>query len=381
MNNVPELRFPEFEGEWENNNLGSLCEIKTGNKDTKNKEENGIYPFFIRSQQIEKINSYSYDGEAILTAGDGVGVGKVFHYINGKFDYHQRVYMLSHFTNCNGKFIFYYFKENFIREAMKYNAKTSVDSVRRDMIYSMNIPLPTLQEQSKIANFFSLIDQKIEKQQEKVEGLEEWKKGLMQKIFNQDIRFKDDDGKEFPEWERIFIKEVGEVKTGKTPPTINKAYFNGQFMFVTPTDIKSKFTRRTDRKLSEEGLKKSSRVPANSLLVTCIASIGKNTIVKEVCSCNQQINYIVPFKSFDVEFLYYRISYDIPKIKGLAGDSATAIINKSTFENVKLEVPIINEQIKIGNFLSKFDQKIEKEKEKLEGLKEMKKGLMQKMFV
>ena len=90
--NVPLLRFPEFSEEWKEKKIGEVAKINTGKKDTQNKVENGKYPFFVRSQIIEKINSYSYDGEAILTAGDGVGVGKVFHYINGKFDYHQRVY-------------------------------------------------------------------------------------------------------------------------------------------------------------------------------------------------------------------------------------------------------------------------------------------------
>ena len=93
------MRFPNFEGEWKVKKLGEVCEIKTGNKDTQNKVENGKYPFFVRSNTVEKIDSYSYDGEAILTSGDGVGVGKNFHYINGKFDFHQRVYALRNFRN------------------------------------------------------------------------------------------------------------------------------------------------------------------------------------------------------------------------------------------------------------------------------------------
>jgi len=74
-----------------------LPEIKTGDKDTENREDSGKYPFYVRSQTVEHISTYSFDGEAILTAGDGVGVGKVFHYVNGKFDYHQRVYKISNF--------------------------------------------------------------------------------------------------------------------------------------------------------------------------------------------------------------------------------------------------------------------------------------------
>src|SRR5690606_35967328 len=140
--------------DWEVESVSNLAEVKTGNRDTKDKVEDGKFPFFVRSQTVERIDSYSFDGEAILTAGDGVGVGKVFHYIDGKFDYHQRVYKLSDFKRSLGKYIFYYFKENFLKEAMKYNAKTSVDSVRRDMIVKMLLPLPSIPEQRKIAGYF-----------------------------------------------------------------------------------------------------------------------------------------------------------------------------------------------------------------------------------
>ena len=111
---VPQLRFKEFSGEWEEKKLGELADITTGNKDTQNKVDDGIYPFFVRSQTVEKINSYSYDGEAILTSGDGVGVGKNFHYIQSKFDFHQRVYCIYKFKNkVFGKFIFHYFSSFF----------------------------------------------------------------------------------------------------------------------------------------------------------------------------------------------------------------------------------------------------------------------------
>ena len=182
-----ELRFKDSKGndypKWEEKRLGELCDICTGKKDTQNKIENGRYPFFVRSQIVERIDSYSYDGEAILTAGDGVGAGKVFHYINGKFDYHQRVYKLSDFKNCLGRFIFEKFRKDFIKEVRKYNAKTSVDSVRMEMITNMLISLPCLEEQQKIADFLSSIDNKIDNLATELEDLKEFKKGLLQQMF------------------------------------------------------------------------------------------------------------------------------------------------------------------------------------------------------
>ena len=183
--------------------LGKSCSVQTGNKDTQDKVENGDYPFFVRSNTVERINSYSYDGEAILTSGDGVGVGKNFHYINGKFDYHQRVYALKAFKeNFSGKFIFQVFQEKFYKRVMRLSAKNSVDSVRMNMITEMPIYFPAFPEQQKIASFLSAVDKKIQQLTRKKALLETYKKGVMQKLFSQEIRFKSEDGKDFPEWEK-----------------------------------------------------------------------------------------------------------------------------------------------------------------------------------
>ena len=183
-----QLRFKaddgsEF-GEWENSYIGNECKITTGNKDTQNKVDDGLYPFFVRSQTVEKINSYSMDCEAILTSGDGVGVGKNYHYMNGKFDFHQRVYCLYEFSErLIGRYLYIYFSNYFYDRVKRLSAKNSVDSVRMDMISKMEIKLPCLEEQTKIANFLSAIDQKIEVVTQQIEQAKTWKKGLLQQMF------------------------------------------------------------------------------------------------------------------------------------------------------------------------------------------------------
>ncbi|RZB35174.1 MAG: type I restriction enzyme, S subunit [Desulfobacteraceae bacterium Eth-SRB1] len=107
---------------WEVEPIKNIASICTGAKNTQDKINDGTYPFFVRSPTIEKINSYSFDGEAILVAGDGVGTGKVMHYFKGKFDFHQRVYKISDFKNrINGFYFFLYFKNNFLMLAVIYN--------------------------------------------------------------------------------------------------------------------------------------------------------------------------------------------------------------------------------------------------------------------
>ena len=183
---VPKLRFPEFQdtGEWESHIISDLAKVTTGNKDTQNKVDDGDYPFFVRSQTVERINSFTYDGEAILTSGDGVGVGKNFHYIIGKFDFHQRVYCIYNFKkDVFGKFIYLYFSEHFYRRVMQFNAKNSVDSVRMSAITEMPVMLPKYEEQQKIADCLSSIDELISAQTNKIAALKNHKKGLMQQLF------------------------------------------------------------------------------------------------------------------------------------------------------------------------------------------------------
>jgi len=183
---VPKLRFKEFEdsGEWKVMTIEQVAKVTTGNKDTQNKVDNGEYPFFVRSQNVERINSYSYDGEAILTSGDGVGVGKNFHYINGKFDFHQRVYCIYEFEKeVSGRFVYMYFSQHFFERVMRMSAKNSVDSVRMAMITEMPILIPSKKEQQKIADTLSSIDNLINAQSQKIETLKLHKKGLLQGLF------------------------------------------------------------------------------------------------------------------------------------------------------------------------------------------------------
>jgi type I restriction enzyme S subunit len=182
----PRLRFPEFQntGEWEVLTVSQFAKVTTGAKDTQNKVEGGKYPFFVRSQTVERIDSFSYDGEAVLTSGDGVGVGKNFHHINGKFDFHQRVYCIYDFDKSVGGLFFYlYFSEHFGERVMRMSAKNSVDSVRMAMITEMPVMVPTLPEQQSIAECLSSLDALITAETRKHEALKTHKKGLMQQLF------------------------------------------------------------------------------------------------------------------------------------------------------------------------------------------------------
>lgn len=175
---------------WEVCLVEDIAQITTGNKNTQDKKNSGKYPFFVRSQTIERINSYSFDGEAVLTAGDGVGTGKVFHYINGKFDAHQRVYLISGFKErINGYYFYLYFSNNFYSRMMQMTAKSSVDSVRREMIAKMPVVIPpTLAEQQAITTTIYDMDSDIDALKSKLSKIKAIKDGMMQELLTGKIR-------------------------------------------------------------------------------------------------------------------------------------------------------------------------------------------------
>ena len=173
----------EIPDTWDIVRLRFLADIKTGQKNLVDNEQHGAYPFFVRSQNVEQISTYSCDEEAVLTAGDGVGVGKVFHYVDGKFDFHQRVYKMSNFRKISGKYFYYYFKENFRKEVFKGTAKSTVDSLRRHMLQDFLIVFGSKIEQEQIVSYLENqiinIDSLISKIKLQLIKYDEYKKSLV----------------------------------------------------------------------------------------------------------------------------------------------------------------------------------------------------------
>lgn len=179
----PKLRFKNFDKIWNITFLGLISQIKTGESDAQDSVAYGKYPFFVRSENIERSNRYLFDGEAILIPGEG-RLGEIFHYINGKFDYHQRVYKISNFSNnIDGKFIFYLMQKDFKEHALKYTVKATVDSLRLPMLTNYRLKQPILQEQNKVSSFFVKLDQKIALEQRKLEKLNNIKQAYLNEMF------------------------------------------------------------------------------------------------------------------------------------------------------------------------------------------------------
>ena len=194
--------------DWNVARIGDIAFIKTGAKNTQDKQADGEYPFFVRSQEIERINSYSYDGEAVLTAGDGVGTGKVFHYISGRFDIHQRVYRISDFCDAvDGRYFFYQFSTRFYNRIMSMTAKSSVDSVRLEMISDMRIPMPTPREQRAIAKALSDVDELLVALDALIAKKQDIRHGTIQHLLTGSIRLPGFAGK----WQMKSMSQLAQI--------------------------------------------------------------------------------------------------------------------------------------------------------------------------
>lgn len=358
MKNVPKLRFKEFTDEWEEKKLNNILKIGNG-KDYKNLGKGSI-PVYGTGGIIEKINTYLYDGETIFIGRKGT-INKPV-YFNGKFWTVDTLFYTYDFKNNCVKFIYYVFNNI---EWLSYNEATGVPSLSKTTILKIKKFFPCLQEQQKIADFLSGVDTKISLTEEKLENLKIYKKGIMQKIFSQEIRFKDKNGNDYPEWEE---KKLGEIIKSKTSTITQNDLENneGNYLVYGATGI----------------LKKINFYIMESRYIGIVkdgAGVGRTFLCKKKSSILATMNYLEILSNDKLEFCYYLLN-TIDFTKYIVGSSIPHIYFKD-YKEEKIKICILEEQQKIADFLSSIDNKIEKTENKLNELKEFKKGLLQKMFV
>lgn len=167
----------EIPEEWDARRVRRIARIETGDGDTQDADDAAEFPFFVRSPHVERIDRFSHDTEAVMTAGDGAGVGKIFHHFQGRFAAHQRVYVISDFKDVTGRYFYYFFSSLFGRVALDGSAKSTVESLRRPMIADLVTTIPPRDEQWAIVAFLdretAQIDELIGEQEALIEALVE----------------------------------------------------------------------------------------------------------------------------------------------------------------------------------------------------------------
>lgn len=373
------MRFPEFTEEWERKRFKDVCNITTGNKNTQDKSDDGIYPFYVRSQIVERINSWTFDGEAILTAGDGVGVGKVFHYSTGKIGVHQRVYILSDFK-CDGKYLYSYFAGNFYNRVKRMSAKNSVDSVRMEMIADMPISLPSNEEQKKIGHLLALLDERIATQNKIIEKLQSLIKGLNDSLYKQ---YGNAITTSFSDFGRSYSglsgKSADDFGSGKPFITYLNVYSNNvvkenDYQYVRINDGENQNVVKYGDVLFTLSSETPEEVGVGSVY------LGKNEIyLNSFCFGihieNKRIAYS-PYLSYYVASTPFR-KFIYPFAQG----STRFNLCKADFEKASIKLPLLENQKYIYAILNSITEKIEIEKSLLRHYTTQKQYLLCQMFI
>ena len=228
--------------------------------------------------------------------------------------------------------------------------------------------LPPKQEQAKLAKLLWAMDEVIEKEKEVLKEVEINKKVRLKSLFNKNT-------------EEIQLNKLGKIITGSTPSTTNEEFWNGNIQFVTPTDIKDQISiNETERYISEKGLEVTREIPANSVMVVCIASVGKMAISSERCATNQQINTIIPNKDIDCKYLYNTLSLFKYRIISRAPKSVVPILNKGDFSLIKLPVLEREKRHSFVKMAEKFEDSINSLKININDSKAFQKSLINQIF-
>ncbi|HDP2212151.1 TPA: restriction endonuclease subunit S [Staphylococcus aureus] len=399
--NVPELRFPGFEGEWEEKKLGEFCEFNNGIN--AKKEQYGIGRKFINVLDILNNNFITYES-IIGKVSVPENVEK-----NNKVEFGDLVFLRSSETRedvglCNvyldknyalyGGFIIRGKKVSdynpiFLKEALNIPKKryeigaaaggSTRFNVSQDILRKINVKFPPIKEQQKIGDLFSKLDRQIELEEQKLELLKQQKKGYMQKIFSQELRFKDENGNDYPDWEEKKMGAITTMFSGGTPQSTNTRYYKGDIPFIRSGEISKTYT---ELKINEEALNDSSAklVEVGDLLYALYgATSGEVAISKINGAINQAVLCIRTNES--VEFLLNYLFFSKNKILNTFIQGGQGNLSANIIKNLIIETPTIIEQRKIADFFGIIDNLIEIQERKLEFLKQRKQSLLQKMFV
>lgn len=381
----PKIRFKGFDSRLDKSLIGDICHISTGKSNTQDKKDDGIYPFYVRSPHIERSNKYLYDEEAVLTVGDGVGTGKVFHYVNGKYDLHQRVYRMFNFKDINAKYFYYLFSQKFYKRVMSMTAKSSVDSVRLEMISQMEIEYPSINEQETIANYFTSLDSQISASTSRLASLKQMKAASLQAMFPQEgetvpkIRFKEFEG----EWKKVSFKDftfhAGTKNRDNLP--LESYSISNEFGFIPQNEQFENGGTMTQADKRMYYIVSPNSFAYNPARIN-VGSLGYYEGKEDVIVSSL---YEV-FKTDDTicdKFLLYWFKTDIfqKMIEQFQEGGVRLYFFYDKMCKCSLMRPPLAEQQAIASYFTSLDRQISLQSQRLEKLKQIKSACLDKMFV
>ena len=395
---TPQLRFPEFSGAWNTHSIGKIGTFFSGGTPASSNKDyySGTIPFIgsgkISSESVKQhITQEALDSSSakIVNEGDllyalyGATSGAVaLSKINGAIN--QAVLCIR--TNENKFFLKTWLEKNKERILGTY-LQGGQGNLSAQIVKSLKLNLPTKPEQQKIAAFLTVVDNKIEQLSKKQELLGEYKKGLMQQIFSQAIRFKADDGCDFPDWEEKKLGGMIDIvvdNRGKTPPVVKER--NIPLIEVNAIGSKSIDYKKVSKFVTPETFKNWFRKYLNNgdILFSTVGQTAVCSIYFDSVKAAIAQNIVgLRFSSEDFKFMYYLLTErkNNHKFKRIEMGAVQPSVKVSQMIHIDFKIPSFPEQQKIANFLSSIDNKIEQVGKQLRESKQFKKALLQQMFV
>lgn len=388
----------EIPSHWNVVRMRYLCDIITGDKDTVNRVDDGIYPFYVRSPHIERINSFTFDGEAVLMAGDGVGAGKVLHYANGKFDFHQRVYNFHNFRQIKGILLYHYLKSLFKYKIEEGGAKNTVDSVRQPWLKDFPVCVPPLAEQEVIAAWLDEkcgeIDAAIAKVDREIELIDELTQSEISRAvtrgLNPNVQLRPSGINwigDIPEhWNiRKTAQLFHGIGSGTTPTSGNPKYYSEVGVnWLQTGDLNDGIINSTSKKITEDAIKEFSSLkeyPKGSIVIAMYgATIGKLGRLNIATTTNQACCVLPCSTEVDQTFAFYTYYAGKRALINSAYGGGQPNISQDTIKSFKIALPPLTEQQAIADYLDKKCSEIDSLKAKLtkkrETLKELRHSII-----
>ena len=367
----PKLRFKEFDGDWLKLKYKDVLTIKYG-KDHKSLNDGDI-PVLGTGGIMRYVDSYLYDGESILIGRKGT-IDKP-QYINEKFWTVDTLFYTEIKENIVPLFLFQHALEV---NWLGLNEATGVPSLNTTSIYNVDISIPSKEEQTKIVTFLSAVDEKISQIKQKHELLSQYKQGMMQKLFSQQIRFKADDGSEFREWEEKELKDIAEInpKSKKLPES---------FIYIDLESVeKGQLLLQKNIELQDAPSRAQRLLAKGDVLFQMVRPYQQNNYYFNLSGeYVASTGYAQIRTKLDSKFIYYALHEKtfLDEVMNRCTGTSYPAINSSDLSSIEILIPCLEEQTKIANFLSSIDQKIEVVAQQIEQAKQWKKGLLQQMFI
>ncbi|SGS21473.1 Type I restriction-modification system, specificity subunit S [Staphylococcus aureus] len=379
--NVPELRFPGFEGEWEEKKLEDIIKVNSG-KDYKHLDKGDI--------PVYGTGGYMTSVSEPLSEIDAVGIGRKGT-INKPYLLEAPFWTVDTLFYCTPKketdilFILSLFRKI---NWKVYDESTGVPSLSKQTINKINRFVPTNKEQQKIGKFFSKLDRQIELEEQKLELFQQQKKGYMQKIFSQELRFKDESGNDYPDWEEKELGEVADrvIRKNKNFESKKPLTISGQLGLIDQTEYFSKSV--SSKNLENYTLIKNGEFAYNKSYSNGypLGAIKRLTRYDSGVLSSLYICFSIKSEmSKDFMEVYFDSTHWYREVSGIAVEGARnhGLLNISVndFFTILIKYPSLEEQRKIGDFFIKLDRQIELEEQKLELLQQRKKALLKSMLI